>query len=70
MTTWRMMGLAGLLFLSAAPAWAGHKPPGAAPKGFGAPEIDPSALGSAAALVAGGTMLVAPRRRRRLDANR
>jgi hypothetical protein len=70
MTTWRALGLAGALFLSTATAWAGHRPPGAAPKGYGAPEIDPSGLGSAAALVAGGTVLLAPRRLRRRDGNR
>ena len=71
MTTWRMMGLAGVLFLSAGTAWAGHRPPAAAPKGHGAPEIDPSGLGSAAALAGGGTLLLAPRRlRRRRDDSR
>jgi len=74
MSTWRVIGLAAALFLSSTAAWAehehGHRPPGVAAKGLGAPEIDPSGLGSAAALVIGGTMLLAPRRARRRDDSR
>jgi len=52
--------VAGLVLVSAAPAsaWPRHH-------AHGAPEIDPSGLGGAAALLVGGTFLLAPRRARR-----
>ena len=72
MAAWRVLGLAAALVLTTSPAWAHHDEESHAPKraGHEAPEIDPSALGSAAALAAGGTALIAAGRSRRRPASR
>ena len=71
MAAWRIFGLTAALFLASSPAWARHErdyPRYGEHEGRGshkAPEIDPSSLGSAAALVIGGTALIAGSRSRR-----
>jgi hypothetical protein len=68
MAAWRVLGLTAALFLATSSAWADYErsyPSYGDHEGHRAPEIDPGSLGSAAALVLGGTAVIAAGRSRR-----
>ena len=58
-SAWVIAGLALVLLSTSGRAWAGGPPP------FPTPEVDPGAMGSALALLAGGVLVLTDRLRRK-----